>query len=88
MTDTAPAGWNQRIRRGLPFAPGTDGERFEAIVTRHHQHYQLNLSTFEVFYRRTDGRYDQPAWLELPDMVRERIVIAMKVDATSGADIA
>lgn len=88
MTDTAPAGWNQRIRRNLPFAPGTDGDRFELIVTRHHQRYQLNLSTLEVFHQTQDGRWDQPAWLELPDVVRERIVLAMKVDATSGADIA
>jgi hypothetical protein len=74
-----PAGWPQRMRRGLPFPPGIDDQEFEIIKTleiiddEDWQVYQLNCATGEVFHETKAGKWDQPPWHELPPLVRARI---------------
>jgi hypothetical protein len=71
-----PPGWPQRVRRGLPFAPGRDGEEFEtyleAGVSDQWDRYEINISTLEVFQERGE-RWNAPGWLELPPRLRARI---------------
>jgi len=78
MKSFPPANWRQQIRRNLPFPPGRGDDEFEAIITKFQQVYQLNLATGEVFVRTGAHTWDQPAWLELPDVVRARIHEALK----------
>lgn len=72
-----PIAWNQRARRGLPFAPGRDGERFEIHFVDDFsgpvRRFDLNVSTGEVFERRPDGRFDAPTWFELPPEIRRAV---------------
>ena len=76
-----PDGWNQRVKRALPFVPGRDGGRFEIHVVdrpgERRRVFDLNLSSGEVFERRPDDRFDAPAWLELPAEIRRAVRLAL-----------
>jgi hypothetical protein len=70
-----PPGWTQRVKRGLPFPPGIDADRFEIVLDTWlgpHQQYQINERSLHVFHKTADG-WDQPSWYELPPRVRARV---------------
>lgn len=78
-TTHAPPGWPQRAGRFVPFPPGEPGEEWEIVrdgeAGGEQRTYQVNTTTGAV-YREEDGRWYQPTWEALPQLVRGRILIS------------
>lgn len=73
-----PSAWRQRVRFGLPFVPGRDGERFEIHVVDEpgepRRIFEISTSTAEVFERRAHFGFDAPPWSGLPPAVQRAVL--------------